>query len=251
MLAYDTKRRTQWAGVHPIPPAEEEADTGSVTRITVFDLDRTLTRRGTWSPFLLHAALRSAPWRLVFVPLILAAMIGHKLGFVQRRTLKQYMQRCLMGTFVDRRLAGGLASAFAERLVRKNCYVEGIARIATERASGRRVILASAANRFYLDAVAARLGISEVVGTESGWRGDFLEPRITGDNCYGTAKRDMLLAYLATQGIDPAQLDIRFYSDDCSDLPLFDIAKHPIAVNASRKLRRIAAERGWPSQTWH
>src|SRR5687768_16960439 len=41
-----------------------------MTGISIFDVDRTLTARPTYSLFLLNAAWRSAPWRLVLVPVI-------------------------------------------------------------------------------------------------------------------------------------------------------------------------------------
>jgi hypothetical protein len=40
-------------------------------QLAIYDMDRTITRRATYTPFLVHAALRLAPWRLVFFPLVL------------------------------------------------------------------------------------------------------------------------------------------------------------------------------------
>ena len=34
--------------------------------LAVYDMDRTVTRRATYTPFLIHCALRRAPWRLHF-----------------------------------------------------------------------------------------------------------------------------------------------------------------------------------------
>jgi HAD superfamily hydrolase (TIGR01490 family) len=36
------------------------------------------------------------------------------------------------------------------------------------------------------------------------------------------------------------------YSDSHTDLPLLEAVGHPVAVNPDRRLRRIAAGRGWP-----
>lgn len=232
------------------PEAVDQAANTAKIAISIFDLDRTLTRRGTWSPFLLLAAAKTAPWRLIFVPLIMLTMIGHKAGLLSRTSLKQFMQRCMMGCAIDRAISDRLAATFADRLIRDGCYAEGIAQIRREQWEGRRVIIASAANRFYLDAIASRLGITEIVGTQSCWRNDTLIPHITGSNCYGQAKRDMLLAHLRRDGLEISDVAIRFFSDDASDLPLFEIATQPITVNASRKLRKIATNRGWPSLSW-
>ena len=36
------------------------------------------------------------------------------------------------------------------------------------------------------------------------------------------------------------------YSDSYSDVPFLEAVGHPVAANPDKKLRRIAAERGWP-----
>ena len=40
--------------------------------LAVYDMDRTVTKRATYTPFLLHCAMRRAPWRLLFLPLVAA-----------------------------------------------------------------------------------------------------------------------------------------------------------------------------------
>jgi uncharacterized membrane protein YczE len=39
--------------------------------LAIYDMDKTITRRATFTPFLIHAALGLAPWRLLLVPLVL------------------------------------------------------------------------------------------------------------------------------------------------------------------------------------
>jgi phosphoserine phosphatase len=36
------------------------------------------------------------------------------------------------------------------------------------------------------------------------------------------------------------------YSDSHTDLPFLEAVGHPVAVNPDRRLRRVAAQRGWP-----
>ena len=61
----------------------------------------------------------------------------------------------------------------------------------------------------------------------------------------------MIAAWLAAQGIDRSAAHIRFYSDHVSDVPSFDWADEPVAVNPHAALRRVAAERGWPIVDWN
>ena len=36
--------------------------------LAIYDMDRTVTRRATYTPFLLHCAWRLEPWRLRLMP---------------------------------------------------------------------------------------------------------------------------------------------------------------------------------------
>ncbi len=112
------------------------------------------------------------------------------------------------------------------------------------------MILATAANDYYLAAIARQLGIDEIVATRFRWEGEHLLPVIEGENCYGPAKLAMIRAYLSERGLVRGDLHLRFFSDHLSDLPTFDWADEPIAVNPSRKLRARARERGWPILDW-
>ena len=214
--------------------------------VTILDLDRTITRRGTYSPFLIHAAIQCAPWRLLLVPVVLVCMIGYKLGLMERKALKQRMQMLLMGRAVPRPTVERLAASFADRVMRTNVHPAMLDLIARERAEGRILILATAAHRFYAAAIARRLGIDRVVATESVWRDGMLLPDVQGDNCYGTNKAIALHRHLRATQLDRAAIMLRCYSDDASDLPCFEASDEAIAVNPSKKLARASRARGWP-----
>lgn len=218
--------------------------------LSVFDLDRTLTISGTWSPFLLFAARRRAPWRLVFAPFVVGLMVAYKARVLTRKQLKQAMQRLMLGSAADRKTMADLASAYAEHCLSHNIHIAGLASLAAERAAGRRVIIASAAHLFYLEAIAERIGVTDLVGTASTWRGRDLTPQIAGENCYGAEKRRMIEEWLAGQGINRANVHIRFFSDDLSDLPTFEWADEAVAVNPSRGLLKLALRRGWTVYDW-
>ena len=44
--------------------------------LAIYDMDRTVTRHATYTPFLLHCAVRRAPWRLLFLPLVIPVVVG-------------------------------------------------------------------------------------------------------------------------------------------------------------------------------
>lgn len=214
--------------------------------VTIFDLDRTITRRGTYSPFLIHAAIRRAPWRLLLVPVVLACMIGYRFGMMERKALKQRMQALMLGRAVPRAVVERLAESFAARVMRANVHPAMLDLIARERDEGRILILATAAHRFYAAAIARKLGIDRVVATESVWRDGMLLPTVQGENCYGADKAIAVHRHLRATRLDRSAIALRCYSDDASDLPCFEASDEAIAVNPSPKLDRLRAARGWP-----
>src|SRR3546814_6120669 len=50
-----------------------------VTRLAIYDMDRTITISGTYTPFLLHVSAHMAPWRLVFALVIPFIMLPYLL----------------------------------------------------------------------------------------------------------------------------------------------------------------------------
>jgi len=219
-------------------------------KISIFDVDRTLTRAPTYSAFLLFAARRTAPWRLGLIPLIAPWALAYAFRMIPRRRLKEVMHNRMLGRRIARDSAERLAGLFAEDIFRSKLYGEGSAQILADRAENCRIILATAAPALYIEPLAAQLSINDVVATRSTWLHDRLTDRIAGENCYGSAKQRMLDDYLARQGIARSDVHIRFYSDHVSDLPTFEWADEPIAVNPSRRLREIATLRGWRIMDW-
>lgn len=221
------------------------------TGITILDLDRTLTRSGTYSPFLIRAAARTAPWRLTLVPVVLACMIAYRTRCISRKTLKQLMHRLMLGRRLVRARVDALAEDFADRVVSRGLHREALPLIARERQDGRVLILATAAHRFYAEAIARRLGIEQIVATESEWHGDGLGSGIVGENCHGAGKLQAVLAHLEAAGLSRCDLHMRCYSDDASDMPCFEASDQCIVVNPSRTLAEHARARNWQILRMH
>ena len=223
----------------------------SSQRIAIYDLDRTITRAPTWTPFLLHAVLRHAPWRLALLPVVLGAAGLKGLGLIHRDRLKQVMHRAALGTLSPAR-AERLTAAWLVRFGPAQIRRKARAQIAADRAAGYRIVVATAAYRFYAEAIARDVGADAVIATATALdaRGHLL-PRIDGGNCYGPAKRAMIESWLAAEGIDRAAAHVRVYSDHVSDVPSFDWADEAVAVNPHAALRRVAVARGWPVVDWN
>ncbi|MGZ2412008.1 HAD superfamily hydrolase (TIGR01490 family) [Sphingomonas sp. F9_3S_D5_B_2] len=219
--------------------------------LAVYDMDRTVTRRPTYTPFLLHCALRRAPWRLLFLPFVASSMIAYVAGLIDRARLKEINHRLLLGRHIHPRDLTPLVDSFAQRQLETNIRPGAHRAIARDKAEGRRLVLATASYRLYADAIAGRLGFDDVIGTGSIIGLDErVQAKIAGENCYGPAKMRMIDDWINASGLKSAHGHVRFYSDHVSDQPAFEWADEPIAVNPHGKLRRLAEQRGWGIEDW-
>ncbi len=214
-------------------------------KLHIFDLDRTITRMPTYTPFLLNAAQQQAPWRLALVPLILPFLLAYMCKLINRKGLKQIMHVAMLGRRMDRKEVDAIADQFANAVLADGIFTDAQGIITAAQAAGERVMIATASHHFYVGALATRLGVAEVIATGSVWKGDQLTPVIAGENCYGAAKLRKIKTYFADHDVDREAYHLIFYSDHISDLPCFDFSDEPVAKNASPKLLALAQERGW------
>lgn len=218
--------------------------------IAVYDMDKTITYAPTWTSFLVHTAKTEAPWRLALLPVAALTTLGFVARVIGRARLKEITHRLILGPALPEAVAARAAERFADRVVASGLYAGAVAQIAEDRAAGYRMVLATASYGFYAQAIARRLGFEALVATGVERAGGAILPRIAGENCYGPAKRAMLEAWLAAQGIARADASIRFYSDHVSDVPTFEWADVAIAANPHTQLRARAWERGWYVVDW-
>jgi HAD superfamily hydrolase (TIGR01490 family) len=219
--------------------------------LAVYDMDRTVTRRPTYTSFLLHCAVRRAPWRLVFVPFVLAFMLVYLLKIISRATLKEACHALLIGRSIGLAELKPLVESFADTQVASNIRPGARAAIARDKAEGRRIVMATASYRFYAAAIAERLGFDDVIGTGAHIGLDQrLLARIEGENCYGDAKMRMVADWVEKSGLVGRHGHVRFYSDHVTDAPVFEWADEAVAVNPHGKLARLAAARGWAQEDW-
>lgn len=220
--------------------------------VAVYDLDRTLTDTGSWVPFLRAWITRVAPWRLLLVPLVAAGGIAYWAGWMSRGGMKSWSHRWLIGPRVSAARLATIADEFANQFVADHALAPARLAIAADAIAGHRVVIASASHAYYVRAIAARMGVYDVVATEAVRAGDVVLPTLDGANCYGDAKRAALAAWLAREGLSEAV--VHFTSDHHSDLPCFELAQasggRVLCANPSGKLVEIAVARGWPMAVW-
>jgi len=222
-----------------------------VSDLAVYDMDRTVTRSATYTPFLVHCAVHRAPWRLAFLPLVILSMLAYVLRLIDRSRLKEINHGLLIGATIHPGDLKPLVDSFADKQVASNIRPGARAAIARDKAEGRRLVLATASYRLYADAIARRLGFDDVIGTGSIiGLDDRVHAKIAGENCYGPAKMRMIADWVDASGLKGAHGHVRFYSDHVSDQPAFEWSDEPVAVNPHGKLRQLAQDRGWAVEDW-
>jgi HAD superfamily hydrolase (TIGR01490 family) len=220
-----------------------------MTDLAIYDMDRTVTRRATYTPFLLHCALQRAPWRLLLLPIVTLSMLAYVAKLIDRGRLKEINHRVLLGNGRHPAELKPLVESFAEATLTGNVRPGARAAIARDKSEGRRVVMATASYRFYAREIAERLGFDDCIGTNSILGLDErVHARIDGENCYGPAKLRMIEEWLGKAGLIRAH--VRFYSDHASDVPVFEWADEAVAVNPHDRLKRLAAKRGWQVEDW-
>jgi len=222
-----------------------------VQKIAIYDMDRTITVRGTYTPFLIHMAWNLAPWRLVFLPVAGLVMLAYVLRLISRARVKELNQLLLMGPRVSRAKIMPAVESYADKVLATNMRPGARARIAQDKAEGYRLLIASASYRLYVEPIARRLGFDDVIATDHfGQDLDYVRARIAGENCYDVAKLRMIEAWMKAQGIERARAHLRAYSDHVTDAPMLGYADEGFAANPHARLARLAALRGWPILHW-
>jgi phosphatidylglycerophosphatase C len=217
-----------------------------MTNIAIYDLDRTITDRPTFTHFLVHYARRQQPFRLALVPIWIVALLGCKLGLYARKPLKQFGIAMFMGREILPNIVNRAALDFIDKAILDGCQPGAIQSIQSDREDGYRLVLATAAPEFYAKEIGARLGFDEVIATRHivNPKGNITN-RIDGENCYGPEKRRRVEQWLLEQGISRGDAHIRFYTDDVSDAPLLYFANEGHAINPDRAFADAAVESGW------
>ena len=220
-------------------------------RLAIYDMDKTITRKATWTPFLIHAAMARAKWRLLLWPFAGIASLAYLARTISRDRLKEITHRLMLGRAIPPGDLDAVAEAFADSVAADNMFADARARVEADRAAGWEPVLATASHGYYARAIAARLGIAHVIATQARRDADGnVLASVEGENCYGPAKLRLIEAWLGREGLARDDVRVRFYSDHVSDAPVLAWADEPFAVNAHGPLRRLAVARGWAVLDW-
>ncbi len=212
-----------------------------------FDLDKTIIAKSSVLAFgrpfyqsgLLNrrAVLRSAYAQFMF------ALAGADHDQIER--MRAYLTAMCTGWDVAQ--VRDIVSETLHEIIDPIVYDEAVELIAMHKAAGRDVVIVSSSGEEVVAPIGAMLGADHVVAT----RMVAADGKYTGEierYVYGQEKAVAIRELADERGYD---LSGSFaYSDSATDVPMLEAVGHPFAVNADRTLRKVAAEREWPTLTF-
>ena len=219
-------------------------------RYALYDLDKTVLRHASFTPFLIFAARRRSRLRVLLLPVWLLAMAGYKLGLYSRGALKQFGLQLMVGRLANDAQARALGRAFAGQILPDWIAPGAATAIEADRKAGCELWLVTAAMGFYAEEIGRRLAFDRVIATGHALTGEG-RLLLRGDNCYGAAKVARMEEALEVDGVQRSESAVAFYSDSASDAPLFDWADRAVLVNGSASARRKAARHGWETTSFY
>jgi HAD superfamily hydrolase (TIGR01490 family) len=205
---------------------------GSVAAI--FDVDQTLVQGHTERLFFWYL------WRYGRLSL------AQTLSFLGR--LASHPQE----RFRDKTYLEGLEVEDIVRLAQK-CYQEAIhprlsaaalACVRQHQAQGRKIVLLTGSLSLLLWPLKEELGADWLIATELSQNNGKFTGQIAGLHPRGENKLRLLLELSRVQGLDLSQSYA--YGDHIQDLYIFRSIGHPVAVNPSWRLKRLARKYHWP-----
>lgn len=139
---------------------------------------------------------------------------------------------------------------FMRQIVLKNLKTEALDLVRQHRDAGDTVLIVTATNEFVTRPIAEAFGVDELIAVEleydlrpegTGW----ITGAIKGVPSAREGKVTRMAQWLASRGLDWADVESTFYTDSVNDLTLLEKVNHPVATNPDDRLRAIATARGW------
>ena len=218
--------------------------------IAIFDLDYTLTKKGTWGRFVV-STMKTRPHLWLPVLFVMAKNQWlYKQDKAPRCGVKKAMMKLTMVGWPKEKVVR-YAQAFAEREVLTGLRPGAIASLNAHKEAGDTLIIASAAVDVVVEPIARRLGVAHFIATELAWNEGKLSPEFATENCYGAEKLLRIKTYLAKNPTMKHNLTkITMYSDNHSDLDIMLWADVGIAVDPSKRLKTLANQHGLRVVNW-
>lgn len=198
---------------------------GNKMVIAAFDVDGTLTTRDCVRPFLERAAGRRR---------LMTSLLRRPLATVVaavRRDRDRFKEIIVGGSLRGKLITEveTIGEQFAQFVLVNWLRPDTVRRLRWHQQAGHRTVLVSASLAAYLRPLALRLGIDDVLCTDSTRSGERYGDRLVGLNCRADEKRRRLEQWMEERRWIDAE--VWAYGDSIGDRELLARADHPVWVN--------------------
>jgi alcohol-forming fatty acyl-CoA reductase len=131
-----------------------------------------------------------------------------------------------------------------ERFILPRLRPRALACLKAHQSRGDKIILLTGSLAFLMLPLKELLGADALIATELGREGGIFTGDLLGLHPRGANKRLLLEELARRRGLDLSKSFA--YGDHAEDIPMLECVGHPVPVNPTRPLKRVATQRGWP-----
>ncbi|MEK7539486.1 MAG: HAD-IB family hydrolase [Patescibacteria group bacterium] len=214
--------------------------------LVIFDVDNTIVN-GQSQKLLLSYMHSKRKVGLLYYLEILPWFILYKMHIINDpKRIMSFAYSFLKGkteTEVDE-----LINSFFTESLQKNIFPEAINQMQLFQRNGGEVLLVSNAPNIIIKRIARYLNISHYLSTELEVNNGVYTGAIVGMLMYGDNKLVAIKKYAKDNGFELERAWA--YDDHESDLSILQAVGHPVVVNATSSLQKIANQKHWVSCKW-
>ena len=219
---------------------------GSALKKAVFiDIDHTLIR-GTAINLLVSFEFRRG---LVPFSLIIRAFfwyLQYKLNIIKdfRHIIKKTdkLLAKLFGQMTANELLAVFADCFEQRIKRR-IYPDSSTFLNSFRKEGFSIYFVSSTFEPLAMLLRDHYGFGQVIATKLEIKNEYFTGNVDGEICYGPEKHRQIKAIAKKDNI--SLVESFAFSDHISDVPMLEMVGHPVVINPSKSLRKLALAKKW------
>lgn len=209
-------------------------------KISIFDLDGTLTKSDTYLPYLIGFLIRNPQrwWKAISLPL---AVIMFYLKLRDNQWLKTIFLTVILGGETKEKILAW-NKIFLDNLFANGLRNDIVTLLKERQNAGDIVLLSTASLDIYMPDIQKRFSINHLICTNTLWQNGCLTGSLDGKNCYGIEKLIRVKSYMKEHNISGK---ISVYSDHASDRPIMNYADKAYAVYPKKKMKAIALKNNY------
>lgn len=203
-----------------------------MTKLAIFDVDFTLTKKETLMQFYKYTVKRDFK-NIVYLPRAIYSGFMFKLGIYDEKKTKETFLKFIKGLTEEE--VDKLATDFYNDVIVNILYLDGVDMIKKCKDEGYTVVLISASPEFYISKFKDIEEVDIALGTKFMFSNNKFACKMDGENCKGEEKVRILKDYFNMYGINIDWANSKMFSDSLSDKPLLDLVGEPYIINYKKK----------------